>query len=83
MKRIIIIFAIFLTLTLSSCGNRSFIDTNFSYDKAIIKLPDGTAVTVTIQNWNDYSDSDMVQIITSDGVIYYTHSSNVVFIGNK
>ena len=83
MKKIIIAFVILLALTLSSCGNLDMIDTHYTYNEAMIKLPDGTSITVNVKQWTDYSDSDMVQITTYDGTVYFTHSSNVVLIGSK
>ena len=79
----VVIFALLLMFTLSSCGNMDVFDTQYTYNEAMIKLPDGTAITVTVEEWTDYSDSDMVQITTPDGKVYFTHSSNVVLIGNK
>ena len=83
MRRIILLLALLSMLVLSSCGNMDMIDTHYTYDEAMIKLPDGTAITVTVEEWTDYSDSDMVQITTPDGTVYFTHSSNVVLIGSK
>lgn len=85
MKKILITLAISVLLltsvaALTACGNMDMIDTHYTYDEAMIKLPDGTTVTVEVEQWTDYSDSDMVQVTTVDGVVYFTHSSNVVLI---
>ncbi len=66
--------------SLSSCGNMDVFDTQYTYSSAMIKLPDGTSITVDVLSWTDYSDSDMVQIKTTDGMIYFTHSTNVVLM---
>ncbi|MBR6289149.1 MAG: hypothetical protein IKR19_07440 [Acholeplasmatales bacterium] len=63
-------------LSISGCGNKQLVDTHYVFKKAII---DGVG-EVEVSSWNDYDDSDMVQIKTKDGVIYYTHSSKVILM---
>ena len=60
-------------LSLSSC-NRQIIDTTWAYKYADIQ---GIG-TVEIVSWNDYENSDMLQVKAKDGNVYLTHSANVV-----
>lgn len=69
----------FLIIVFTGCGNRSFIDTTWSFDYAYIKLPNGEVVEGKVEKWYDYSDSDVVQI-KINGVWYLTHYNNVVMI---
>lgn len=71
MKKIAII--ILAVLMLSSC-NRQIIDTTWAYKYADIQ---GIG-TVEISSWNDYENSDMIQVKAKDGTVYLTHSANVV-----
>lgn len=71
MKKITIF--ILACLMLSGC-NRQLIDTTWSYKYADIQ---GIG-TVQIASWRDYENSDMVQILATDGNTYLTHSVNVV-----
>jgi len=34
------------------------IDTTFSYDNAILALPDGSVISGKIESWKDYDDGD-------------------------
>ena len=75
MKKKILLLTIFSSIILSGCSNKQTIDTNYSSKKAIIE---GIG-EVSIESWNDYlNSSDMVQIVTTDGTVYFTHSSNVI-----
>ena len=63
---------------LTSCGyNKQIIDLDYKYNYAIIFLPDGDRIEGKVTSWNDYEQSDMIQV-KIDGVTYLTHSSNVI-----
>ena len=68
-----------MCVLLGGCGNMSVIDTTWSFEKAIIFLPDGEKLEGKVSTWNDYDGSDMIQV-TIAGKTYLTHSSNVVMI---
>lgn len=82
MKKVLaILVLVVLAVSLSACsiGNNSLVDFKFNFNEAIISLPDGNIVSGKIQSWNDYEDSDVIQI-KIDGVVYVTHYMNVVLI---
>lgn len=81
MKKIIAVSlsALMLVAMLTGCGNKDLWDTNYTYDKAIISMPNGTVLEGKIDNWTDYEDGDQIQV-TIDGVVYLVHSSNIVLI---
>ena len=81
MKKIITITlsALMLFVTLTGCGNKDMWDTNYTYNKAIISMPNGTILEGKISNWTDYEDGDQIQV-TIDGVVYLVHSSNIILI---
>lgn len=72
-KRVIPI--IFVCALLTGC-NAQIIDTNYTFNKAIIE---GVG-EVDVRTWCDYEDSDAVQITATDGTVYLTHYSNVILI---
>jgi hypothetical protein len=80
MKKILvaIIISILLVITLSGC-NKQLFDTTYSFDKAIISLPNGEIVEGRIDSWTDYEDGDQIQV-KINGVTYLAHSSDVVLI---
>ncbi len=69
---------ILITICFAGC-NMSVIDTTYSFDKAMISMPDGTVVKGRVESWKDYEDSDAIQV-EIDGKIYYTFLNNVVLI---
>jgi len=78
MKKFIIIASTIITLFLTGC-NRQIIDTTYSYNKAIISLPDGTIISGKVDSWKDYEDGDQIQVKIND-VTYLVHSSQIVLI---
>ena len=77
MKKILAItlISMLLVLTLSSC-NKQIFDTTYSFDKAIISLPDGTIIEGKIDSWTDYEDGDQIQV-KINGVTYLVHSAEI------
>lgn len=71
------------TVLLSGCGNRAIIDTTYNFDKAIVKMPDGTVQTMDIVQWKDYEDGEQIQITASDGKTYLLSSYNCVLVDNR
>lgn len=75
---LVVVFILMLFLT--SC-NKTIFDTSYKFDYAYVKLGDQTIAEGKVQSWDDWEDSDMVQV-KINGVVYYTHGSNVVLIDN-
>lgn len=76
MKRVILTILL-VGAFLTGCGfNKQIIDLNYSFTKATIEGIE----TIDIKNWNDFENSDMVQVIGTDGTVYLTHSSNVILM---
>ena len=85
MKRFICMMSIIaivcaLCFALAGC-NKQIIDTTWSFERAIIFLPDGEKIEGKVRSWNDYDGSDMIQVAI-DGKMYLTHSSNVILISD-
>lgn len=79
MKRILIaFFVLVMAFLLIGCGfNKQIIDLDYHFNYAIIFLPDGEKIEGKVSSWNDYEESDMIQV-KIDGVTYLTHSANVI-----
>lgn len=65
---------------LAGC-NKQIMDLTYSYERAILQLPDGTIVEGKVQSWTDYADGDQIQV-KIDGKQYLIHSEDVVLISN-
>lgn len=76
-----LIIGIALILTLSSCGNRQWFDTTYTFDYAWITLDDSTIIHGQVQSWKDFDNSDMIQV-KINGETYLSHSSNIVLRAN-
>lgn len=81
MKKVIALLLLLCMLLCTACGNRSLFDTTYTFNRAIISLPDGSFIQGTVESWRDYDDGDQLQV-TIDGVTYLTHASNVVLIAD-
>ena len=84
MKKIItlltVIAALLSACLLSGC-NKQMLDLTYSYEYAIIGLPNGEVVEGKVSSWTDFEDGDQLQV-RINGKTYLVHSSNVVLISN-
>lgn len=55
--------------------------TNTNYNYAIIYREDGEQL-IKIKTWKDYKNSDQIQIISEDDIVYLLHSSKVVLLSD-
>lgn len=78
-RALCLLSAFIMLLALSACGNRQLIDTTYTFNKAIISLPDGTVVEGEVTSWKDYEDGDQIQVVI-DGTTYLLHASNVALV---
>lgn len=82
-KILVAILAVTTVLGLTGCGNKDIFDTNYTFDRAIIALPNGESIEVEIKQWKDYEDGDQLQIIAEDGTVYLTSTLNCTLINDK
>ena len=82
-KRIAIVLALMVLLAsavLAAC-NKQMVDLIYSYERAILSLPNGQIVEGKVTSWTDFEDGDQIQV-RIDGKTYLVHSSNIVLISN-
>lgn len=78
MKRIkALAIGVLLITTLIGC-NKQIVDLNYTYNYAVIQLPNGEIVEGKIQTWTDY-DGEQLQV-KIDGVVYLCSSYNCVLM---
>ena len=58
-------------------GNKQFIDLKTDFNVAYVLGDDGKFERKRIKAWNDWKDSDAVQVVLEDGTAIYTHLRNV------
>ena len=83
-KKIAIILALVLVLAsalfLTAC-NKQMVDLTYSYERAILSLPNGEVIEGKVSSWTDFEDGDQIQV-RIDGKTYLVHSSNIVLISD-
>lgn len=88
MKKYVVAFAAFVLMAIvvvfiassaNAWGNQSWFDTTYSFERVQIAMPDGTYLAGEVETWQDYENSDVVQVKV-DGKVYLTHYMNVVLI---
>lgn len=67
-------------LLLAGC-NKQMVDLTYSYEYAILSLPNGEVIEGKVSSWTDFEDGDQIQV-RIDGKTYLVHSSNIVLISN-
>ncbi len=84
MKKIIAILLALVvvlgTMVLAGC-NKQMVDLTYSYERAILSLPNGEVVEGKVSSWTDFEDGDQIQV-RIDGKTYLVHSSNIVLISD-
>lgn len=76
---VIILIAVLATAAIGVFTNKSIVDMTYSFERAIIQLPDGEIVEGRVSSWTDFEDGDQIQLRIGDKT-YLTHISNVVLI---
>ena len=79
-KRTALASALVLVLLLSGC-NKQMVDLTYSYERAILSLPNGEVIEGKVSSWTDFEDGDQIQV-RIDGKTYLVHSSNIVLISD-
>ena len=67
-------------LVMSGC-NKQMVDLTYSYERAILSLPNGEVVEGKVSSWTDFEDGDQIQV-RIEGKTYLVHSSNIVLISD-
>ena len=84
MKRILTVVAAVVllaaVLVLAGC-NKQMVDLTYSYERAILVLPNGEVIDGRVSSWTDFEDGDQIQV-KIDGKTYLVHSSNIVLISD-
>lgn len=81
MKKIIVLILVLAALlTLTAC-NKQMVDLTYSYERAILSLPNGEVIEGKVSSWTDFEDGDQIQV-RIDGKTYLVHSSNIVLISD-
>ena len=75
----IIVLMFFVCSNAYAFSNHSWFDTTYSFEYVQIAMPDGSVIEGKCQSWQDYENSDVVQVKVNDKV-YLTHYMNVVLI---
>ena len=75
-----LVSALVLVLALAGC-NKQMVDLTYSYERAILSLPNGEIVEGKVSSWTDFEDGDQIQV-RIDGKTYLVHSSNIVLISD-
>lgn len=80
-KLIIALSTVAMIATCAGCHYEGydFFDTNYHFDRAIMRMPDGEIVEVKIEKWAD-ADGEQLTITGKNGKRYLVSSINCVLI---
>ena len=78
MKKLVMVSVLGIGLVLlGACGNKQFFDTTYTFNYAMVKLPDGTIKKGKVATWDDY-EGEQLQIKFEDGTTVLVNSTNTV-----
>ena len=75
-----LVLIVAVLLVMAGC-NKQMVDLTYSYERAILSLPNGEIVEGRVSSWTDFEDGDQIQV-KIDGKTYLVHSSNIVLISD-
>ena len=75
-----LVLALILTILMTGC-NKQMVDLTYSYERAVLSLPNGEVIEGKVSSWTDFEDGDQIQV-RIDGKTYLVHSSNIVLISD-
>ena len=78
---ILVLATILVTVLVMSGCNKQMMDLTYSYEYAILALPNGEVVEGKVTSWTDFEDGDQIQVKIV-GKTYLVHSSNIVLISD-
>jgi hypothetical protein len=78
---ILFIGAMLIAAVFCTGFNFDILDTNYTFDVAITRMPDGAQKEIPIRRWKDY-EGEQIQILATDGTIYLLSMNNTVLIKN-
>lgn len=78
---ILLALVVILGIVILAGCNKQMVDLTYSYERAILCLPNGEVVEGKVSSWTDFEDGDQIQV-KIDGVTYLVHSSNIVLISD-
>lgn len=78
-KNLAIVLALILLFGMCTGCNKQIFDVTYSFDYAIIELPNGNVVEGKVSSWTDFADGDQIQVVI-DGTTYLVHSSDIVLM---
>lgn len=60
MKKLVMVSVLGIGLVLlGACGNKQFFDTIYTFNYAMVKLPDGTIKKGKVATWDDYEGEQL------------------------
>ena len=83
MKKLFCLLAVLLGIaaSLAACGNKQLFDTTYTFNRAVISLPDGTVISGEVDSWTDFAEGDQIQVVI-DGTTYLVHASCIALIAD-
>lgn len=78
MKKFLLVIMMLLALVCAGC-NQQMIDIEYTFERAIMKLPNGEIIDDKVQTWRDYKKDNQMQVKVN-GVYYLIDKRNIVLI---
>ncbi|MBF8970765.1 hypothetical protein [Streptococcus sp. NLN76] len=75
--------ALLILVGLSACGNKDIFGSEYTFDTAQIRMPNGDLIEGEVEQWAHDSDNDNIRVTFKNGKSYYTSSVNVVLFNKE
>ena len=81
-KFLVIVMVCLLIACLCGCNMEGYdwVDTNYHFNRAILRMPDGSTKEIRLAKWADAEDGEQLTLTAEDGTRYLVHSGNCILI---
>ena len=76
---LVLVAVLVLMKPVDANANMQWFDFTYSFDRAQVRLSDGSVVSGKCDDWTDFGNTDLVQVVI-DGVAYRVHHANATLI---
>ena len=76
---LVLVAMLVLMKPVDASANMGWFDVITSFNRAQVRLSDGSVVSGKCDSWTDFGNTDLVQIVI-DGVAYRVHHANATLI---
>lgn len=82
MKKLILGLVVVATV-LTGCGNKDVFQMDYTFKKAMVRLPNGEVITGEVEEWSSYQSKSIFKVKFKDGRQYLGSAEDIILYNEK